>query len=62
MLVRDGHQAKRVIEFAMGQQACIGDDARTVERQLEAVVEIETERIGFGFTRWMRHHCLDPMR
>jgi hypothetical protein len=33
-----------------------------VELQLEAAVEIEPESIGFGFTRWLRHHCLDPMR
>jgi hypothetical protein len=55
VLLRDGHQAERVIEFAIGQQACIGGDAGTVELQLEAAVEIEPESIGFGFTRWLRH-------
>ena len=62
VLLRDGHQAERVIEFAIGQQSGIGGDARTVELQLEAAVEIEPESIGFGFTRWLRHHRLDPMR
>jgi hypothetical protein len=57
VLLRDGHQAERVIEFAIGQQSGIGGDARTVELQLEAAVEIESESIGFGFTRWLRHHC-----
>jgi hypothetical protein len=33
-----------------------------VTLQLEAVVEIEPQSIGFGFTRWLRHHRLDPMR
>ena len=61
-LARDGHQAKRGIEFAISQQACIGGDTRTVELQLEAMVEIEPESIGFGFTPWPRQHCLDPMR
>ena len=56
MLPRDGHQAERVIEFAIGQQSGIGGDAGTVELQLEAAVEIEPESIGFRFTRWMRHH------
>jgi hypothetical protein len=62
VLARDGHQVKSGIEFAISQQACIGGDTRTVELQLEATVEIEPESIGFGFTRWLRHHCLDPMR
>ena len=55
MLPRDGHQAERVIEFAIGEQACIGGDARTVELKLEAVVEIEPESIGLRFTRWLNH-------
>ena len=62
MSASDGHQAERVVEFAIGEQACIGGDTRTVELQLEAVVEIEPESIGLGFTRWLRHHRLDPMR
>jgi hypothetical protein len=62
VLLRDGHQAEHIIEFAIGQQSGIGGNARTVELKLEAVVEIEPERIGFGFTRWLRHHRLDPMR
>jgi hypothetical protein len=56
VLLRDGHQAERVIEFAIGQQASIGGDAGTVELQLEAAVEIEPDSIGFGFTRWLCHH------
>lgn len=60
VLLRDGNQAECVIEFAIGQQAGIGSDTRTVELQLEASVEIEPQSIGFGFTRWLRHHCLDP--
>jgi hypothetical protein len=51
MSVSDGHQAERVVEFAIGQQAGIGGDTRTVELQLEAVVEIEPESIGLRFTR-----------
>jgi len=42
---RDAHQAKRVIEFAIGQQACIGGDAGTVKLQLEAAIEIEPESV-----------------
>ena len=56
VLLRDGHQAERVIELAIGQQSGIGGDARTVKLQLETAVEIEPEGIGFGFTRWLRHH------
>ena len=41
VLLRDGHQAERVIEFAIGQQSGIGGDARTAKLQLEATVEIE---------------------
>ena len=41
MLLCDSHQAERVVEFAIGEQACIGGDTRTVELKLEAVVEIE---------------------
>ena len=33
-----------------------------MELKLEAVVEIEPESIGLGFTRWLRHHRLDLMR
>jgi hypothetical protein len=62
VLARDGHQPERVIEFAIGQQAGIGGDTGTVELKLEAAVEIETQSIGLGFTRWLRHHRLDPMR
>ena len=62
VLARNSHQAERVIEFAIGQQPGIGGDARTVELQLEAVVEIEPESIGSGFTRWLRHHLLDPIK
>ena len=56
VLLRDGHQAERVIKLAIGQQSGIGGDTRTVELQLETAVEIETESIGIRFTRWMRHH------
>ena len=62
VLLRDGHQAERIIEFAIGQQARIGGDAGTVELKLEAAAEIEPESIRFGFTCWLRHHRLDPMR
>jgi hypothetical protein len=55
MLLRDSHQAERVVEFAIGQQACIGGDTRTVELKLEAVVKIEPESIGLRFTRWLNH-------
>jgi hypothetical protein len=62
MLLRDGHQAERVIELAIGQQSGIGSDAGTVELQLEATVEIQPESIGIRFTCWPRHQRLDPMR
>lgn len=61
VLTRDGHQAERIIEFTIGQQSGIRGDAGTVELKLEAVVEIEPERIGLSFTRWLRHHRLVPM-
>ena len=62
VLARNSHQAQRVVESAIGEQACIGGDTRTVELQLEAVVEIEPESIGLGSTRWLRQHRLNPMR
>jgi len=62
VLLGDGHQAERVIEFAIGQQAGIGGDTRTVKLQLEAAVEIGPQSIGLGFTHWLRHHRLDPMK
>ena len=55
MSVSDGHQAEHVVEFAIGEQACIGGDPRTMELKLEAVVEIEPESIGLRFTRWLNH-------
>ncbi len=36
MLTWDVYQTERVIELAMGQQACIGGDAGAVELQFEA--------------------------
>jgi len=30
--------------------------------QLDAAVEIESQSIGFGFTHWLRHQRLDPMK
>jgi hypothetical protein len=56
VLVRDVHQAKRVIEFAIGQQSGIGGNPGALKLKLEATVEIEPESIGIRFTRWMRHH------
>jgi hypothetical protein len=56
MLPCNAHQAKRVIEFAIGQQSGIGGNAGTVKLQLEAAVEIKSQGIRFGFTRWPRHH------
>jgi len=53
--LRDSHQAERIIEFAIGQQAGIGGHIETVELQLESAVEIKAQRIGFGFTRQMLH-------
>jgi hypothetical protein len=55
VLARDGHQAKRGIEFAIGQQFGIGGHAGTVELQLEATVEIEPKGIGLRFTLWLQH-------
>jgi hypothetical protein len=55
VLLRDGHQAERVIKLAIGQQFGVRGDARTVKLQLETVVEIELEGIGFGFARGLRH-------
>ena len=55
MLLRDGHQAERIVEFAIGQQARIGGDAGTVELKLEAAVEIGPQGIGLRFTRWLNH-------
>ena len=55
VLARDNHQTQRVIEFAIGQQAGIGGDARTVELQLEATVETGPQGIGLRFTRRLNH-------
>ena len=55
MSVSNGHQAECVIKLAIGQQARVGGDARTVELELEAVVEIESQSIGLRFTRWLHH-------
>ena len=54
VLLRDGHQAERVIKLAIGQQSGIRGDARTVKLQLETAVEIEPEGIG------IRIHLLAP--
>ena len=37
-------QAERVIEFAVGQQSCIGGDDRAAKLQHQATVEIELEQ------------------
>ncbi|MCW5747396.1 MAG: hypothetical protein KIT36_14505 [Alphaproteobacteria bacterium] len=55
MLTRDSHQAERVIEFAICKSSSIGDNAGTVELQLEVAVEIEPQSIGLRFTRWLNH-------
>ena len=55
MLLCDSHQAEGVIKLTIGQQARVGGDARTVELELEAVVEIESQSIGLRFTRWLHH-------
>jgi hypothetical protein len=55
VLLRDGHQPERIIEFAIGEQAGIGGDTRIVELKLEAVVEIEPNSIRLGFTRCLYH-------
>ncbi len=55
VLSRDNHQAERVIEVAIGQQARIGGDAGTVELKLEAAVEIEPQGGGLSLTHWLHH-------
>jgi len=62
VLAGDSHQAERVIEFAMGQQAGIGSDAWTVELQLEAAVEIKAQGIGLASPAGCTICDPDPMR
>lgn len=47
VLVCNSHQAERIIQFAIGQQAGVGGDARTVELQLEAAVSLDQDGEGF---------------
>ena len=53
---RDGHrgQAKGVVQLAIGQQAAVGGDPRTVEFQLDPAVEGDPKRF-LPFTRRVRH-------
>jgi len=55
---RHVRQAKRVVEFAMQEQAAIRTDRRPLKRQLHGTVELEPQRVGFRFTRRVR--CQRP--
>ncbi len=52
-----GHvrQAERVIKLAAGRPSGVGGDSATVERELQAAVEIEPKRHLNRFTRRARH-------
>lgn len=57
-----GHvgQAKGVIEFAVKQQAAVGADGRTMEREFDGAVELEPQGPGLRFTRRVRRHRATP--
>lgn len=57
---RQVSQFQSVVEFAMEQQAAVGTDGRTPERELDASVECEPQSIGFRFTRRVRYQVPDP--
>jgi hypothetical protein len=48
-------QPKRVVQFAVGQQAGVAGDAAAVEFQPQATVEIEPQRSVIRFTRRVFH-------
>jgi len=59
-----GHlrQAERAIRLAAGRQSGVGGDSATVERELQAAVEIEPKRPVNRFTRRVRHMPRPKMR
>jgi len=48
-------QPERVVQFAESQQARIGGYAAAMEFQLQAAVEIDSQRAIIRFTRWVFH-------
>jgi hypothetical protein len=54
---RIGHagQPKRVIQFAIDEEAGIRGDLAAVKFQLQAAVEIDPQRRRFRFTHRVRH-------
>ena len=59
-----GHvrQAERVIRLAAGRPSGVDGDSSTVERELQAAVEIEPKRPVNRFTRRVRHMPRPKMR
>ncbi len=59
-----GHacQDERVIKLTAGRQSDVGGDSATVERELQAAVEIEPKRPINRFTRRVRHMPRPKMR
>ena len=53
---RGGHrgQAKGIVQLAIGEQAAVGGDPRTVEFELDPAVEGDPKRL-LPFTRRVRH-------
>ena len=48
-------EAKRVVEFAIGEQASVGGHDRTAKLEHQSAVEIEPESLVVRFTRRVRH-------
>ena len=52
---RDIGQPKRIIEFAVGEQAAVGGDPGAVKFELDPAVEIDPKRLRCRFTHRIRH-------
>ena len=57
-LARHRRQSERVVEFAIGEQSCVGGDHRSAKLKHQSAVEIEPESAIIRFTRRVRHDGL----
>jgi len=57
-LARHRRQSERVVEFAIGEQSCVGGDHRSAKLKHQSAVEIEPESAIIQFTRRVRHDGL----
>ena len=58
LLTRHRAETERVVEFAVGEQTCIGGHGRTPKLQRQSAVEIEPQGFAFRFTRRVRREVI----